>query len=67
MLLERVWQNSICASGNTGPAKGLRLLTFRENIAHAQDSHQVVNITVDALRDSGVLQDRMGEGSVETR
>lgn len=67
MLLERIWQNSTGASGNTGAAKGLCLFTFRENIAHAQDSHQVVNITVDALGDSRVLQDRKGEGSVETR
>lgn len=67
MLLERGWQNSTCTSRNTGPTKGLCLFTFRENIAHAQDSHQVVNITVDALGNSGVLQDRMGEGGVETR
>lgn len=67
MLLERGWQNSRHASRNTGPAKRLSLLTFRENIAHAQDSHQVVNITGDALGNSRVLQDRIGEDSGETR
>lgn len=46
---------------------GLGLLTFRENIAHAQDSHQVINVAVDALGNSRVLQDRMGKGSINTR
>lgn len=67
MLLGRGWQNPTCASRNTEPAKGLCLFTFRENIAHVQDGHQVVNITVDALRNSRVLQDRMGEVRGETR
>lgn len=46
---------------------GLGLFTFRENVAHAQDSHQVINIAVDALGNSRVLQDRMGKGSVTAR
>jgi len=46
--------------------QGSLVFTFRENIAHAQDSHQVVNITVDALGNSRILQDRIGEDSVET-
>lgn len=53
------WEHRAC--------QGLCCFTFRENIAHAQDSHQVVDITVDALGDSRVLWDRMGEGSVKIR
>lgn len=62
-----------CTRGEARPAKALCAcrgslsFTFRENVAHAEDSHQVVNITVDALGDSRVLQDRMREDSVEAK
>lgn len=32
------------------------VITFRKGVAHAQDSHQVIHVAVDALCDSGVLQ-----------
>lgn len=62
MQFERCWQNSTCIRGTK-----LGLFTFRQNIAHAQDSHQVINITVDALGNSRVLQDRIGKDRVEIK
>lgn len=34
-----------------------RVITFRKGVAHAQDRHQVIHVAVDALCDSGVLQE----------
>jgi len=62
MQFERCWQNSTCIRGTK-----LGLFTFRQNIAHAQDSHQVINITVDALGNSRVLQDRIRKDRVEIK
>lgn len=62
MQFERCWQISTCIRGTK-----LCLFTFRQNIAHAQDSHQVINIAVNALGNSRVLQNRIGNYNVETR
>ena len=32
--------------------------TFRQSVAHVQHSHQVVDVAVDALSDTGILREQ---------